>query len=321
MKEHPIPAAWLKLLPFGYAAVTALTFAALLPGLQVTPTVAALTFPFAQLALLLRAVSRTGLAGRGLAGMLWLLPSALLAARALRLMKDRPRRAEVAALWLLALVIPAALYLMTNPLALTAHIPMADGRALPLLSALPVAAIWSCVILYLVVRLTRSIGTSGAPRLMAFLFYLVALLGAAIAAGIGVRLLGAVKSFTGGQDRQATDIIMAALRAAASVLSDGLLLMVVLRALQALAAMFSRSEAAASAVDNLAAAGLMALKVMAMATVAVNLSQLLLLRWLSDVSLAAEIPLTGLVLSLAALLFARIYTESRRLEAENELFV
>jgi hypothetical protein len=60
---------------------------------------------------------------------------------------------------------------------------------------------------------------------------------------------------------------------------------------------------------------------MAMATVAVNLSQLLLLRWLSDVSLAAEIPLTGLVLSLAALLFARIYTESRRLEAENELFV
>ena len=32
-------------------------------------------------------------------------------------------------------------------------------------------------------------------------------------------------------------------------------------------------------------------------------------------------PLTGLVLSLAALLFARIYTESRRLEAEDRLFV
>ena len=321
MKEHPIPAARLKYLPFGYAAVAALTFAALLPGFQMASAVAAIAFPFAQFALLLRAISRTGFAGRGLAGMLWLLPGALLAVRALRLAREGQRRGEEAALWLLALAIPAALYLMANPQTLLARFPVMDDRALSFLPALPAGAAWSCVILYLVVRLTRSIGTSGVPRLMAFLFYLVTLLGAVIAAGIGITLLEAVKSFSGGQDRQALDHLILVLRAAASVLSDCLLLMVVLRALRALAAMSARGDTAASAVDSLAAAGLIALKVMAITTVIVNLSQLMLLRWLSDVSLTAEIPLTGLVLSLAALLFARIYSESRRLEAENELFV
>ena len=318
MKETSIPAAWRKVLPPVYAAATVFTFLLMKTWTQTGTAVFA--FPFEQSGLMLSSLSRWGAVGGGLAAMLWILPSVLMAARAWQLRGNRSRRWEFLTLILLAVVIPAALYLMVNPASLLARFPLINRQALPVLRAILGGAVWSCLILYAIVRLTPILSSAGHSRLMFFLFTLVAILGGAFAVGLGIELREAVNSFES-EGKQAADNALAALRLVFNLVSFAALYLLVFRSLSALEKMSVGEDEAPLAVKRLAAGGLLALKIIAASTAAINLLQLLLSRGLSDVHIQADFPLSGLIFSLAALLFSRLYTENRRLKNENESFI
>ena len=146
------------------------------------------------------------------------------------------------------------------------------------------------------------------------------ILGLVLAVGLGIELREVVKSFES-EGKQAADKTMAALRLIFNLISSAALYLVVFRSLSALAKMSGDEDEAPSAVKRLAAGGLLALKVMAASTAAINLLQLLLSSGLSDVNIQADFLFSGLIFSLAALLLSRLYTENRRLKNENESFI
>ena len=65
----------------------------------------------------------------------------------------------------------------------------------------------------------------------------------------------------------------------------------------------------------------LALGITAVSTVILNVVQLLLSNWLSNISVSVDIPFISLAFVLLILLLSRLIAENRRLRDDNDLFI
>lgn len=280
-----------------------------------------LAFPFEQIGMGLRALSLLGRWGNAAALALWAGLSLLPMLPVLRHWRDTARKAEHAALFVLTLLLFAALYAMVNPAALYALLPETEPTLLPLLKSTVGAAVWSGVVLWAVFWLLRQLRGGETPMLLKYLrvllYALCALFTAAIALPCGELLAGFFGQAISWQEGAA-----AVLRFAVEALPYWLDIAVTFAGLALLTALVSgEKDGAEAAAQRLSRRCCAALGIVSAVTVGWNILQLLLSRWLGSIDVTVELPLLSIAFVLAALLLARLITENRRLRDDNELFI
>lgn len=281
----------------------------------------ALAFPFEQLGAGLAALSRLGAWGNGAAVALWLGLSVAPLAAFSGVWKERRARAEAVALVALAAVLAAGLYLLANPALLLRRFPAADERLLPMAKALIGGAIWSVAALFAVLRLLRLFLAGNRERLLGYarllLEGLCLLFVAAVCLPLFQELLAQLRAAQAGADG-----LLAILRFAVAALPYGLDLAIALAGLDLLEALTQGGgEQAVSAGKRLSRLCCAALAAAMVACAGLNLLQLALAPWLSDIDLTVRLPLPSLAFALAALLLSRLLEENKRLQEDNELFI
>ena len=83
----------------------------------------------------------------------------------------------------------------------------------------------------------------------------------------------------------------------------------------------SHSEKVAAAAGKLSGVCCAALAVVTAFGVMINILQLVLFKYLSDINIQTDIPFLSLAFVLAALLFSRLIEENKQLAEENEMFI
>lgn len=309
-------------------------------GRQSDMDASAAAFPFLPLAKGLEALAAVGTIGAGLAAALWLGVSGVPGAMALR--RGEKRMPERIALCFLSVVMAVGLYGMVRPLHFLPEV-LRQPEAVPILQAGLGDAIWSAVILWGVVHLIRRFRNGGWEGLLrsagVLILVLCVLLTAAAALAVSGELLALTEArddsletvvarewyseeFSIPSDAGGLDIPMDLLHLLAQVLPQILTVAVLLRGIELLDALRTgASERLVPAAEGLSRSCCLALGVTAAVTAAVNLLQVLVARFLTNLSFRAEIPLLSLVLTVLLLLFARLVIENKKLRDDNSLFI
>ena len=281
-------------------------------------TVAA--FPFEQIALGLKALSRTGSLGNGAAWALLVLLGLALLLPTLRTPRGQARPLESFLNVLLALCAVLAVWLMANPDRLTSSQWYAITEAAPgILNAGLGISVWSVAAAWVIARLLRLFRAGDTEKLLgygaAMLRVLCALfVGAAMLSCPGT-LAEAIRSRQSG-----ADAVFALLRFLVSVLPYALDTVITFFALDFLEKDRQSGEAVASA-ERLSRLCCLSLLLMSLSTAGLNLLQLAVLKRLSSVNVTVTIPVLSLAFALAVLLLSRLIAENKQLADDNDLFI
>ena len=309
-------------------------------GLGIVTAVTA--FPFEPLA-------RLGTLGTPGSAFAWLLTAALTLIPLIPVMRRgfaKPWRRESILLCVLAALIPAAVWCMANPALLANALPVYDPEMQPVLHAVLGGTVWSFAVVWLVLYLLRLLTSGGRKQifdcLRVILYVICLLFGTAV-------MITLFLTIVHGKEAAAlpADLPMAILRAVAAAVPNilnGAIALVAVDVLDALAvkegAVSDEAEAAAF-IEDLAQqksvrgksdlidaklAQLIALCknnliLTTCLTAGLNLLQLLLSPYLSDLQTRLELPVMGLAFTAAVFIVARLITENRRLSDENDLFI
>ncbi len=278
-------------------------------------------FPFELLGACLRALSLTGGLGNGLAVALCTALSMLPVLLALRHRGERGFLGENIVLWCMGIVILLTLYSMANPAKLLAAFPFATADFLPLAKGVMGCTVWSFFVLWMVLRLIRIFRAGNTKQLLgnlrAVLYALCLLFDAMIPLSCGSTL---VKNLSAAQ--QNMDGVMAVLGFMASSLPYLLDIGITLALLTLLEAYITANhENIVKNAPALSHSCCLALGITAASTAALNVLQLLLSRFLSNVSVNVNLPIVSLAFLLLILLLSRLIVENRRLQSDNDLFI
>lgn len=272
--------------------------------------------PFEQLAVLLSVLAQTGSVGNGFAlslcAAISLLPLCML---------RRERPAENAVLCCMSAAVFAALFVMAKPSALASVFSYVTQEAMPIAKGVVGTMVWSIVILWLILRLVRLLKAGDTNALLRYLrtaLYVLCLLFAAAAAiSCGGALADSLSVAQQGANR-----VMALLRFAVSVLPYAFDIAVTLSLLSLLDAYIAGDEdSAAKSAATLSKRCCTALGVTAAAVAGLNVLQLLLARFISNVAVSLDIPVVSLVFVLLLLILSRLVFENRKLKNDNDLFI
>lgn len=301
-----------------FAALMALEL--LVDGL---PTVfsSVMAFPFEQVGAALRALALSGNVGNGLALALCIALSCIPILFALRHRSEKDHLAENLALCCMGIAVFIALFGMANPSKLLSAFPYFGGEALPVAKGVMGCTAWSFIVLWVVLSLVRLFRGGDTEKLLCYLraaLHAVCILFvAAIAISCGSTLLD---GFSAAQ--KSMDNVMAVIRFIAVSLPYILDIGITLSLLTLLDAYVKRDEEDISRhADTLSKRCCSALGITAAATAVLNVLQLLLSRFLSDVSVNVEIPVVSLVFILLILILSRLIVENRKLQSDNDLFI
>lgn len=278
-----------------------------------------MAFPLEQVGAALRALALTGRAGNGLAWTLCVALALLPILFALWGRKKYPGEIIVAACMSVAVLL--ALIGMANPSKLLSAFAQFGEEALPTVKGGVGCAVWSLAILWAIVRSVRRFREGDTDRLLRYLRIalraLCILFVAVIAISCGSTLLHGVSAAENSADRW-----MAAARFLVSALPYLFDIGITLSLLALLEAYVEKNEeATVRYADALSKRCCWALGVTAATGAAWNLLQLLLSRFLSDISIHVEIPVVSLVFSLLLLILSRLIVENRKLQNDNDLFI
>lgn len=281
----------------------------------------ALAFPLEPLGAGLRTLSLAGNLGNGLAFALYAALSLFPALLALRHKSERAFRGENIALCCISAFLFFALFGMANPSWLLSAFPYMEGDFLPVAKGIVGGALWSFLILWLVLRLVRMFQTGDTQALLrylrAVLYALCLLFDAAIALSCASALRDSLSA-----SRQGMDGVMAVLRFLASALPYGLDIFVTLSLFPLFNAFLAGNEEdTAQHAGSLSRRCCLALCAVAAALAAFNGIQLLFSRFLTSVSVHVDIPIVSLAFLLLILLLSRLIVENRRLRSDNDLFI
>ena len=299
-----------------------------------------LAMPFLPLAQGLDALASAGTLGAGLAAALWLGISAVPAALALR--RGEKRVPERIALCFLSVVLALGLYGMARPFDILPEV-LQHPYAVEVLQGGLGAAIWSAVIAWAVTCLIRRFRIGGWDGLLRSAGVLVlaacVLLTASAALPIGEEVMKLVKVGSESMEAAAArewysetlstssgtawmELLVNLLLTLSRVLPQILTVAVLLRGMELLEALRTgASERLVPAAEGLSRSCCRALCITVALTTVCNLIQVILARFLTNLSFRAEIPVLSLVLTVLLLLFARLVIENKKLRDDNSLFI
>ena len=267
----------------------------------------------------LRSLSLAGGALNVLAIALYAAISLIPAVLALIFARKRGHAKADCILYILSVVLFAALYLAINP-GLLRYVFSADMLtivasyqvALGILNSL----IYSLVLCYAVLRIISRLALDGTDRLLsagAWLLYIAcAVLSFASA-------YGAAASLAYG----ALDICVSVARAAVDALPGVLSVLLALCGAKLLLSMRGGlfSDEAVDAAQRLSRLAVISLKVSVISSAAFNAVQIALAGGLSSVNVSASIPFAGVLFALLALIFSRFIAESKRIKDDNDSII
>lgn len=280
-----------------------------------------LAFPFEQIGAGLRTLSLSGGLGNGLALAICVGVSMLPLLLALKHRREKNCARENAVLYCLTLLLLLVLIGMANPTLLYSVFPSMIKEFLPVIKAIMGCTVWSVVVLLLVFRLLRLFNDGNTNKLLGYLrimlYALCMLFTGVIALSCGGVL---VKGISGMQ--QSMDGVMAAVRFLAAALPYALDIAITLPALTLLDTLLSEdASGAAECANKVSRRCCLALGVTAASVAVLNILQLLLSRWLSDIAVNVDIPITSIAFVLSALLASRLIAENQKLKNNNNLFI
>lgn len=309
-----------------FLALMGIVFTALM-GLELSarelPAAASsvMSFPFEQIGTGLRWLALTGKPGNGLAFLLCTALSVIPVFIALRHKGDPIFLGENIVLCCTGIVVWIALFSMANPSCYRSAFPNMTAELLPIVRGIIGCTVWFFVMLWLVLRLARLFRFGDTKSLFAYLrmalFALCILFDAGIALSCGGALLKHLSSI-----QQSMDAVMAVLRFLTSALPYALNIVITLSALTLLDAYQTEDmETTVRSAERLSRRCRLALTITAASTVVWNVLQLLLSRFLSDVSIHVDIPVISLAFTLLILLLSRFLIENQTLQSDNDLFI
>lgn len=284
---------------------------------------AAAAFPFEQTAAALRALAQNGRLGSGAAwAMLALIGLALLLPM-LRTAKWSERPLESILNVLLALCTVLAIRSMADTERLTGtHWHFIEEISPGIINAALGIAVWSLAAAWLVARLLRLFRQGDMRTLMG---YAEKMLAALCVLFVGAAMLTCPGELAGAlRERQSgADVLFALLSFAVNVLPYVLNTLISLSALRLLGGYRAvrQGEEAVAAAGRLSRLCCLSLLLVSLSTAGLDILQLAMLKWLSNVDVTLNIPVTSLAFTLAVLLLSRLIAENKRLADDNDLFI
>lgn len=280
-----------------------------------------LAFPFEPLGEGLRALALTGKVGNGTAIVLCVALSLLPALSALRNMGKKGFLGENIVLCCISVIVFLTLYGMANPSLLLSLFPYIPQEFLPVVKGIIGGTVWSFIVLWAVLRLTRMFRTGDTRKLLGYLraalHVLCLLFVSAIAVSCGSTLLN---NLTSGQGRM--DGIIAVLRFLAASLPYVLDIVITLSLLTLLDAYIAGNEEdTVQCAGSLSRRCCLALGLTAASTAVLNGVQLIACHFLTDISVNVDIPVVSLAFILLILILSRLVVENRMLQSDNDLFI
>ena len=226
-------------------------------------------------------------------------------------------------LYILSVVLFAALYLAINP-GLLRYVFSADMLtivasyqvALGILNSL----IYSLVLCYAVLRIISRLALDGTDRLLsagAWLLYIAcAVLSFASAYGAAAAVAASLAY-------GALDICVSVARAAVDTLPNVFSILLALCGAKLLLSMRAAlfSDEAVDTAQRLSRLAVISLKVSVISSAAFNAVQIALAGGLSSVNVSASIPFAGVLFALLALMFSRFIAESKRIKDDNDSII
>ena len=280
-----------------------------------------LAFPFEQIGAALRALALTGNIGNGLALALCLALSLLPVLSVLRHKSEKNYIGENIALCCISIIVFITLLSMANTSKLLSAFPYLTMESLPLVKAIVSGAVWSIIILWIILRLIRLFRSGNTNKLFRYLrialHALCIFFVAAIAISCGSALLEGLSA-----SQKIIDHVMEVIRFIVSSLPSIFGIVITLSLLTLLDAYIERNEEnTVRYADLLSKRCCVALGVTAASASIFNVLQLLLSRFLSDISVNVEIPVVILTFILLVLILSRLIVENRKLQNDNDLFI
>lgn len=280
-----------------------------------------MAFPFEQLGAGLRILALTGKPGNGVALALCAALSLLPVLLALRHKGKKVFLSENVVLCCIGVIVCITLFCMANPSRFLSAFPYMTAEILPIVKGIMGCTVWSFAVLWLVLRLVRLFRTGDTMRLFSYLrvalYALCVLFDAVIAISCGSALLDNLSS-----TQQSMDGVMAVLRFIASALPYALDIVITFSLLTLLDAYVAKDkENTVRIAALLSHRCCLGLSITAVSTAVLNVLQLLLSRFLSDISVNVDIPVVSLAFLLLVLLLARFIVENQKLQNDNDLFI
>lgn len=287
------------------------------------PTVfsSVMAFPFEQLGSALRALALTGNIGNGFALALCITLSLFPILSVFRHKGEKDYLGENIVLCCMSIAMLITLFGMANPSKLLAAFPHFTAEALPVVKGGMGCMVWSFIILWVILRLVRLFRSGDINKLLCYLrvalHSLCILFVVLIAISCGSTLLDGLSA-----TQKSMDNIMAVVRFLASSLPYIFDIAITLSLLTLLDSYVEKKEdATVRHADLLSKCCCLALGVTAASTTILNVLQLLLYRFLSNISVNVEIPVVSLAFILLILILSRLIVENRKLQSDNDLFI
>jgi len=280
-----------------------------------------MAFPFEQLGVALRALALIGNIGNGFALALAIALSLLPTLSVLRHKGEKEYLWENIVLCCISIVVFITLFSMANPSKLLSVFPYFTSEALPGVKGVLGCTAWSFIVLWIILRLVRMFRSGDTNKLLYYLrvalHALCILFVAVIAISCGSTLLGSLSAAQKGMDN-----LMAVIRFIASSLPYVFDIGITLSLLTLMDAYIDKNEEdTVSLADLLSKRCCLALGITAASTAILNVLQLLLSRFLTNISVNVEIPVVSLAFILLILILSRLIVENRKLQSDNDLFI
>ena len=266
-----------------------------------------LSFPLEQIALGMRSLSLTGTVGNGVAMLLIALSALIPLFFALRYPGGQETLAERIALFVLALILPVALYGILNPGMFYGKIPGGIESYERALRVFLSTSVWTVLILFVVLRLIRLFRNGNREQLFRYLRNILCALCIYFTAQLVINLFVSILTPAGTEMSTAGFI-------------HGLLVALRMLALLETAAT-EEQEGLTEAAGKLSRLSCITLAVTSGLTALLYIAQVLLLPQLSNVSTEVNLPVTDLFFVLVILLLSRLLIENKQLRDDNSLFI
>lgn len=287
------------------------------------PTVfsSVMAFPFEQVGAALRALALTGNIGNGFALALCIALSILPILSILRHRDEKEYLSENIVLCCMSIDVFITLFSMANPSKLLSAFPYFTVEALPVVKGVMGCTVWSFIILWVILRLVRLFRSGDTNKLLCYLrvalHALCILFVAVIAISCGSALLDSLSTI-----QKSMDNMMAVIRFLASSLPYIFDVAITLSLLNLLDSYIEKNEdETVRHAESLSKRCCLALGITAAFTTILNVLQLLLSRFLSNISVNVEIPVVSLAFILLILILSRLIVENRKLQSDNDLFI
>ena len=280
-----------------------------------------MAFPFEQVGAALRELALIGNIGNGFALALCIALSFLPTLLVLRHRCEKEYINENIVLCCMSIAVFITLFSMANPSKLLAAFPYFTAEALPVVKGVMGCMVWSFIILWAILRLVRLFRSGDTNKLLSYLrvtlHALCILFVAVIAISCGSALLDGLST-----TQKSMDNMMAVIRFLASSLPYIFDIAITLSLLTLLDLYIEKNEDdTVRHAESLSKRCCLALGITAASTTILNVLQLLLSRFLSNISVNVEIPVVSLAFILLILILSRLIVENRKLQSDNDLFI